>query len=141
MNRAIRFVSRTQPFGPIRLELVLLLFLAVMRLECPAAVNSTNSSTPALPSPSRILVKPKHGQSLAMLHQNTGVQVLAQFPAMGGLEIISPGSSVSLETLLATYRQSELVEYAEPDHLVHAMLDPNDTHFQDGVCWHLNNYG
>ena len=141
MNRAIRFVSKPQPFCLLRLRSFLLLFLALMRLTAPASPTSTNSNTAVAPTPGRILVKPKNGQSLATLHENTGAQVLAHFEAIGGLEIISPASTTSLDALLAAYRQSELVEYAELDHVVRAMLDPNDTHFQNGNTWHLNNYG
>ncbi|HEX5223214.1 MAG TPA: S8 family peptidase [Verrucomicrobiae bacterium] len=140
MNRSIRFIIKPR-LGPTRLELFLLLFLALMRLKSPAAVTSTNSSAAPLPTPTRILVKPKSGLSLVTLHQNTKVQVLAQFPGMGGLEIIQPQSGTTPEGLLAIYRQSELVEYAELDRVVHAMLDPNDTHFQNGNAWHVNNYG
>ena len=141
MNRANRFVSKPQPFRPLRLQLFLLLLLALMRLEAPAAPASTNSTTPPLPTPTRILVKPKIGRSLAALHQNTGAQVLARFQGIGGLEIISPPSAASPGALLAVYQQSGLVEYAELDHVVRVMLDPNDTHFQNGNCWHVNNYG
>lgn len=140
MNRLNRGAAKP-PFCPIRLELFLLLSLLLMFLQSPAAVTSTNSSIAGLPAPGRVLVKPKKGQDLATLHRNTGAQVLAQFPSIDGLQIIAPRSTGSVESLLATYQQSELVDYAELDHLVHAMLDPNDTHFQNGNCWHLNNYG
>lgn len=141
MNQLIRFGALRPPFLRTKLEFIVALFIAVTRFESPAAVTSTNAGTLAFPTVSRILLKPKNRQSLATLHQATGAQVLAQFPAMGGLEIVSPPPGGSLQALLSACQQSELVEYAELDHTVKTMLDPNDTHFQDGSCWHVNNYG
>jgi len=138
MNGLIRFDASppaTRRFGP---KALFLLFLAVMLATSSAAGTSTNA-TPALPS--RILVKPKRGQSLAALHQHTGAEVLAHFPAMGNLEVISPAAGGSVDALLEQYQQSDLVEYAERDHLVRALAEPNDPNYQNGNCWHLNNFG
>src|SRR5262245_927978 len=109
-------------------QVALVLAVMLVSVWTLAAVPSPGTNAPATPMPTRILVKPKAGRSLSALHQNTGAQILRRFPTMDGLEIISPPTSASLDSLLAAYRQSDLVEYAEPDHLVHAMLDPNDTH-------------
>jgi subtilisin family serine protease len=33
------------------------------------------------------------------------------------------------------------VDYAEPDHIVHALATPNDSRYGDGSLWNLNNTG
>ncbi len=43
--------------------------------------------------------------------------------------------------LLEAYRKSGLVEYAEPDYILEAFVEPNDFRFWDGSMWHLKNTG
>jgi subtilisin family serine protease len=37
--------------------------------------------------------------------------------------------------------EDTIIAYAEPDHLVHTAVEPNDPNFQDGSLWGLNNTG
>jgi subtilisin family serine protease len=89
----------------------------------------------------RILVRPIPGKSLEALDASTGVRRLQTFPNIHGLEILEVPVGTTTESLLSRYRQSGLVVYAEPDHIVHAQLQPNENTFADGTLWHLNNTG
>ncbi|HKS37791.1 MAG TPA: S8 family serine peptidase, partial [Verrucomicrobiae bacterium] len=89
----------------------------------------------------RILVKPLPGVDLSLLYRLLGLQVLQSFPAIGNLQIIQlPGGGI-VENILAVLRQSGLVEYAEPDFQVQALVEPNDFRFVDGSLWNLRNVG
>ncbi|HEX4265731.1 MAG TPA: S8 family peptidase [Verrucomicrobiae bacterium] len=43
--------------------------------------------------------------------------------------------------MIAKYQQSGLVEFAEPDYVIHADATPNDPKYLDGTLWGLNNIG
>src|SRR5437660_3368661 len=92
----------------------------------------------------RILVKPKAGItlfSLGQLHASTGAQVLRRYPAIGNLQVLQVPSTASVSDLIGTYKHSALVEYAEPDFQVGALLAPNDFRYTDGSLWGLHNTG
>jgi len=89
----------------------------------------------------RILVKPLLGVDLSLLHRLLGTQVLQTFPAIGNLQIVQLPADGIVANLLTVFRQSGLVEYAEPDVQVHALLEPNDFRFGDGSLWNLHNIG
>jgi subtilisin family serine protease len=99
---------------------------------------------PGPPIPNRILLKPRtgvHRQELSALHAKNGCKVHRRYASLGGLEVIElPGPS-QMNTLLARYRSSELVEYAEPDSIVRGRYTPNDPRFIDGTLWSLHNTG
>ena len=87
-------------------------------------VNAPTASGQPGFSPDRILVKPKPGVDLAGLNLSLGVQVLQVFPGIGNLHVIKVPPSTPVSAVLDTYRQSGLVEYAEPDYYVHALATP-----------------
>lgn len=119
---------------------VLMLQLALLiAVEVSYAAPTPIPSAPA--SSERILVKRKATSDLSTLHQSLRVRIHKHFPAMGNLEIIEIPAGTSANTILEAYRRSGLVEYAEPDRVVHALSQPNDTLFQNGELWHLNNTG
>lgn len=93
------------------------------------------------PTPPRILVKPKPGADLTPLHAARDTQVLRSFPAIGNLQIVQLPQSATVEVTLAWFQQSGLVEYAEPDFQVQALINPNDPSFTDGTLWGLHNTG
>src|SRR6266852_5864112 len=89
----------------------------------------------------RILVKPKAGVDLSLLHLSLGVQVLNTFSAIGNLQICQVPFGTTADLLIPIYVQSGLVEYAEADYIVQALLAPNDFRYQDGSLWGLHNLG
>ncbi len=89
----------------------------------------------------RILVKPKPGADLTMLHVSFGTKVLRRFPAIGNLQVLELLPGADVRVLLGAYQQSGLVEYAEPDFIVQATLEPNDFRYSDGSLWGLHNTG
>jgi len=87
----------------------------------------------------RILVKPKAGADLANLHALLGIQVLRAYPMIGNVEVLQLPADTPVGFAIALYQQSGLVQYAEPDFVVHALVSPNDHFFGD--LWGLNNIG
>src|SRR2546430_3048280 len=91
----------------------------------------------------RILVKPKSGilSGLGNLHALVGTQVLQSYPGFGNLPVLKVPSLASISDLIAFYRHSGQVEYAEPDYQVQALQAPNDFRYGDGTLWGLHNTG
>jgi subtilisin family serine protease len=56
-------------------------------------------------------------------------------------QLVSLRPGVSVAQAVATFQQSGLVEYAEPDYLLQALLSPNDARYQNQDQWNLNNLG
>ena len=89
----------------------------------------------------RILVMPKPGADLTLLHAQLGAQVRRTYPAIQNLQVIQlPPLADPLE-FAALYQRSGLVAYAEPDFILHAFGTPNDFYFGNGTLWGLNNTG
>ena len=91
--------------------------------------------------PGRILVKPKPGANLTDLHLQLQTQVLRAFPAIQNLQTLQLPPGADPLALIALYQQSGLVDYAEPDFIVQATLEPNDFRYWDGSLWGLHNTG
>ncbi|MGA2139973.1 MAG: S8 family serine peptidase, partial [Verrucomicrobiia bacterium] len=92
----------------------------------------------------RILVKPKKGHRVSELvahHTSLGATIHRTFPRFGNLQVVRLPAGVSVQQAITHYQQSGLVEYAEPDYQVHAILTPNDPRYLDGSLWNLYNYG
>lgn len=92
----------------------------------------------------RILIKPRTGVELstvAAMNTATGVRVSRVFPDIGNLQVLEVPPGVNVGQLLDIYQRSGWVEYAEPDYLVHALLEPNDFRYWDGSLWGLHNTG
>jgi subtilisin family serine protease len=94
--------------------------------------------------PGRILVQPKAGvrpEALAQLHATQHSRVLQTFEGLGHVQVVSLPEDETVPGAIAKYRQSGLVEFAEPDYGRHLDLTPNDPKYLDGTLWALNNYG
>ena len=92
----------------------------------------------------QILVGPKPGVSeqLAEFHHQRGSLVLTSLPQAEGLQVVSVPQGETVTGLVAKYRGSGLVRFAEPDYLRHLDVTlPNDPRFLDGTLWALNNDG
>ncbi|MGC9941132.1 MAG: S8 family peptidase [Verrucomicrobiota bacterium] len=95
--------------------------------------------------PDQILIKPKPGIRLAELANFNAARksiVLHTFARMAQVQILRVPKGETVQSLIAKYQQSGLVEYAEPDYTVHAAANlPNDPYFTEGLLWGLYNYG
>lgn len=109
--------------------------------QCIPAQANTDSASSVAPHVERFLVKPKPGADLSALHKSFGVRVVENFPAIGGLQIVQAPGGVAMETMILRYQESGLVSYAERDHTVYALVEPNDFRFHNGDLWHLKNLG
>lgn len=89
----------------------------------------------------KILVKPLAGAQLSTLSLSLAAEVLSVFPTVGNLHVIKVPRPMTASALIAKYKQSGLVEYAEPDYYLHALATPNDLYYQQGKLWGLHNYG
>ncbi len=90
----------------------------------------------------QILIQPKAGSSraeLATFHAVHGAIVKSTFAAVGGTQVITLPAGETVPKLIATYQQSGLVEFAEPDYFGHIYsTTPNDPRYLDGTLWGLN---
>lgn len=92
----------------------------------------------------QILIQPRKNvgpQSLARFHAAQQSRVVKSFPRFGGVQVLRVPKNETVASLIAKYRASGLVEFAEPDYLVHACAAPNDPFYADGTLWWLNNSG
>ncbi|PYJ85376.1 MAG: hypothetical protein DME22_09400 [Verrucomicrobia bacterium] len=120
--------------------LAALIVWLVAVLAQPLVLAQTNPSTTGFRT-DRILVKPKPGADLTMVHVSFGTKVLRRFPGIGNLQVLQLLPGADVRVLLGAYQQSGLVEYAEPDFIVQATLEPNDFRYSDGSLWGLHNTG
>src|SRR6266446_4055715 len=108
----------------------LLLSIAVLWATvvlAPFTTAQTDSPEAAAFSPDSILVEPKPDADLAALHARLGTTVLRSFPAIGNLQVVQLPQNASVTNLLVLFRQSGLVQYAEPDWIVQALdTTPHD---------------
>ena len=92
----------------------------------------------------QILVQPRKNvsaQSLAKFHSAQQSEVVKSFPSIGGVQVLRVPKNETVASLIAKYQASGLVEFAEPDYIVHACATPNDPLYLDGTLWWLNNTG
>ena len=93
----------------------------------------------------RILIQRKSRVSpsaLADFHAARRGEVLRSFEGLGRLQVVRVPVGETVQSLVAKYQQSGLVEFAEPDYAVHAAATmPNDPKFLDGTLWGLHNVG
>ncbi len=134
-----RFIASRTPFS----GMIALLFVFL-------AGASASTASPGAPVPSapcredQILIKPKPGVdpvTLANFHSARHGKVLHTFERLGRVQIVRLPEGETVPGFIAEYRQGGLVEFAEPDYLVHASLTPNDPAYLDGTLWYLNNFG
>ncbi len=90
----------------------------------------------------QVLIQPKAGinrAALAAFHVARGASVRGEFKAAGGAQVITLPAGETVAGLIAKYRQSGLVEFAEPDYFVYANSTlPNDPYYTNGLLWGLN---
>ena len=94
--------------------------------------------------PDQILIQPKKNVSLTALasfHSSQQAQVLKTFANIGRIQVLRVPKNETVPSLVAKYQNSGLVEFAEPDYILHADAAPNDPLFLDGTLWWLNNTG
>lgn len=107
--------------------------------------GQTHSSTAGAEfRPDRILVLPKQTTSraaLANFHAAQKAEVLRIFPRLGRLQVVTVPNGDTVPGSISKYQKSGLVEFAEPDYLVHADATPNDPSYLNGTLWGLNNTG
>jgi subtilisin family serine protease len=93
----------------------------------------------------RVLILPRDQTSLKPLnqfHAQRHRSVARTFVRQGGLQIVQLPPDENVEDVIARYRASGLVQFAEPDYVVTAAITlPSDPRFQDGTQWGMNNYG
>src|SRR5438552_9831672 len=124
-----------------------LLFCLWLAQEIDAAQTAGSFSSQVL-APAyradRILIQPKAGASLAALaffHSALKSEVLQTFEGIGGLQVLRVPEGESVQSLIARYQQSGLVEFAEPDYTGRVFATPDDPKYLDGTLWGLNNAG
>jgi subtilisin family serine protease len=118
----------------------------VLALVCVVNVarGQTTQSAAAPYLSDRILIKPKAGlraEALANLHASHHASVLKTFENLGRIQVVHLPGGETVPGLIEKYQKSGLVEFAEPDYVVSACAAPNDTYYQDGTSWWLNNIG
>lgn len=110
----------------------------------PAPVLSAQAMSPARSAAERLVVRVKPGRDLDALHRQLGTRgrKLLRRATRGApdLQVVDVPRG-RREEILATLRASGLVEYAEPDFQMRALIEPNDFRFYDGSQWNLKNTG
>jgi subtilisin family serine protease len=87
------------------------------------------------------MAKPEQTRAVERMHAAERAKVLHRFPALGNIEVIELPQDASVEPVIARYRQSGLVEAAEPDHRFALAATADDPSYADGTQWNLNNIG
>ena len=99
-------------------------FLGVLML---AAIPLIRAQETAPHRTDRIIVKPNVQLSrLDTVHTNLGTRIAKSLPSLGNLSLVAIPEGVSVRDALARFRDSGLVEYAEPDYLLAPLVQPND---------------
>jgi hypothetical protein len=78
----------------------------------------------------RILVQPKPGVTLRQMedvHGRMGAAVIKTLADSDNLQVVRVPGGLSVPDVIEHYLQSELVEAAEPDYIVHTSVLPNDS--------------
>jgi subtilisin family serine protease len=89
----------------------------------------------------RILVQPKlstSDEALARFHSAQRGRVLQTFDGIGRLQVLALPASGTVPGFIATYQESGLVEFAEPDYIGHVAAIPNDPKYLDHTLWGLD---
>ncbi len=99
---------------------------------------------PAKAAEDRIILRLKPGKDLKGLHNQLGGKARKLMRKarqnQADLEVVEIPRG-QRDKVLEAYRKSGLVEYAEPDYILEALVEPNDFRFWDGSMWHLKNTG
>jgi subtilisin family serine protease len=120
----------------------LLMLAVVAAFICTWLTDVHSQSVPPAYRDDQILIKPKAGTSQTALnnfHQVRKDIVLRTFDKLGRLQILRVPKGETVSSLIAKYKQSGLVEFAEPDYLGHVFsTTPNDPKYLDGTLWGLD---
>jgi hypothetical protein len=87
----------------------------------------------------QILVKPKAGVAhLNEAHGRVGARIRKSFARLGNLQVVQIPAGNRVQEVIDGYRESGLVEYAEPDYIGTAasQKNPNESNF--GNLWGLH---
>lgn len=128
---------------PVLLVGTACIFLRTWALSANAALLPPQANTNAF-RPDRILIKPRAAVSpvdLDQLQRANGDFVRRRYSSIGNLQVMQLPAGRSVAQALQTYRNSKLVEYAEPDYIVSGARTPNETWYFDGSQWPLYNWG
>lgn len=93
--------------------------------------------------PGEVLVKFRSNVSRSIAratHRFIGSRSIKRFSRIN-VEHIKVPDGWTVEETIKMYELDPDVEYAEPNYYRYAMATPNDTYFQDGLLWGLNNEG
>lgn len=131
--------------APLACAAALLLPLAAQAQSPVADRGAFEIVQPASSADDRVVVRVKAGRDLAALHRQLGTRrrkllraaMRADAPDLEVIEV----PRGRREEVLAALRASGLVEYAEPDYRMKALIEPNDFRFYDGSQWNLKNSG
>jgi subtilisin family serine protease len=149
-SSAIRLVRQTARWLALLLALPVMLVAAMLLPQAPSfrlisdpgpGGQLTTASVSAPARSDRILVKPLPGVDLTALNMQLGVTVLRTFPGIGNLQVLQIPAGSLVADLISAYQASNLVQYAEPDYIVHLLVDPNDFRYWDGSLWAMKNTG
>jgi len=110
----------------------------------PVASESKKKTSKA--SGGRIIVKWKQNpqtESVKTFMASTFAQEVKTFRHVGGgkLQLLNVPAGKDLATTLAQYKKNALIEYAEPDYVMHMADLPNDPALAKGLQWALHNIG
>lgn len=94
----------------------------------------------------RILVRPAaharpHPAEWQRLHGRLGTGTMRRFPHLRDTELVRLPRGLSVAQALEAFQRSGLVEFAEPDYLLRALIAPNDFQYQNKDQWNLHNTG
>lgn len=93
----------------------------------------------------RVIIKPKANLNLKDLEQfnlRNGFKTRKRFEELGDIQTVIIPEGKSVEAVVNLYKSSGLVEFAEPDYLIHVdQVIPNDPIYLNGSQWNLNNTG
>lgn len=121
-------------------------FIALFRLRVWTSLIAILLATSVLGAPKenyipgRILIMPKAGLASTKGHVKKGHKLKRRLPHTG-IDVVELPSGSNPETEARAYRDSGLVEFAEPDYLLRASVIPNDPAFRKSEFWSLNNTG
>jgi subtilisin family serine protease len=120
-------------------------------LFCLCAWQLAGSTTPpaTIVAPDfvvgRILIRPKAGLASTALENFQAGQksrIVRTFKTFGAIQVLQVPEGDTVQSLIAKYQRSGLVDFAEPDYILRASATlPNDPIFLDGFLWGLDNYG
>jgi subtilisin family serine protease len=140
--------SRLAGIRPVFRPLIAIFSLLVFTFPSAAPAKAVGADLRPVPRRAAravddtVIIKLKPGQTLDALHRQLGTKgrKLLRGPQGADLELVKlpPGQQ---KKIIEALRQSGLVEYAEPDYELNALVEPNDFRLWDGSQWNLKNTG